>query len=569
MMRSRMGMALAAVCALVPLLASCTSTPPPSPTTTTKVTPTGHDLSQIVIGVDEFSEGYNPHAIADISPVTQALAQLMLPSVFRPDAEGDPELDKTLMRSARVVSKDPFTVAYTIRPDASWSDGAPIAAEDFIYLADVMRSEPGTVAPAGYRLIDEVASRRGGKRVEVTFSEPYRGWRHLFSHLLPAHLLKDVPGGWQAALKNSFPSYGGPFAIKSIDTARGEILLERNERYWEKPAAVDQLVLRQSDQQGIAAALRNGNNQFALSRTGAVGLEALRQLGDRVELHTVARPEVAEVLLRPIGEVLADDDARAGIAALLDRDKLIAAGVDGGPSAKLRADAQLASPTEDGYRPTIPAKAASPDPRRAEGLLEQAGYRKSAGRWQSFGGEPLSLTVASPGKREPYAAIANELTEQLADAGIKARAVTPDPRELFATDPAGPDAEPVAGGDGVHIVVAPRPVGADDAATFASRFGCRAQRDPESSDSAMAPGNVAGFCEKRVQEFIDATVTGDRPLAPSVDEVEPLLWRANVTIPLFQLADTLALTGDVAGVSAGPPLAGPFGSAVNWIRTGE
>lgn len=569
MMRSGMGKALAAACVLVPLLASCTSTPPPpSPTTTTKVTPTEQDLSQIVVGVDELSGGYNPHAVADISPVTQALAQLLLPSVFRPDDDGEPELDKTLMRSARVVSNDPFTVAYTIRPDASWSDGAPIAAEDFIYLAEVMRSEPGTVAPAGYRLIDEVASRGGGKRVEVTFTERYQGWRHLFSHLLPAHLLKDVPGGWQAALRSSFPAYGGPFAIKSIDTARGEILLERNERYWEKPAAVDQLVLRRSDQQGIAAALRNGNNQFALSRTDAAGLEALRQLGDRVELHTVARPEVAELQLRPTGEVLADDDARAGIAALLDRGELIAAGVEGGPSAKLRAHAQLAAPTEDAYRSTIPAVAASPHPQRAERLLTKAGYRKSAGRWRTSGGEPLSLTVASPGEREPYAAIANELTDQLAGAGIQARAETPDPRELFATDPADPDTEPVAGGDGIDIAVAPRPVGADDAATFASRFGCRAAREPESSDSAMTPGNVAGFCDERVQRIIDATVTGDRQLSDTVDEAEPRLWRANVTIPLFQLADTLALTPDVAGVSAGPALAGPFSSAVNWVRTG-
>ncbi|MFB9729976.1 ABC transporter family substrate-binding protein [Haloechinothrix salitolerans] len=592
---------LALSCATVLLATACTDPPPvpgPQPTTVAETPEPGPD--QIVIGVDEIAGGYNPHTVADLSPVTRALSRLLLPSVFVPGDNGL-ELDETVMRSATVTSTDPFTVSYVIRPDASWSDGAPIAAEDFIYLAEAMRGQAGTIDPAGYRLITDIASRDGGKRVEVTFADRYPGWRGLFNDLLPAHLLKDVPGGWQNALATSFPAYGGPFAIKSIDTARGEILLERNERYWEKPAAVDQLVLRRSDKQGIIAALRDGNNQFALTRTSGQDRAALRRLGDAITLYTVPRPAVAEVLLRPTSDVLSDDTARAAIAALIDRKRLIAVGTEGGPSGRLRANAQLGAPSASGYQPTIPDDENESHPERAWRLLRQAGYQRSAGVWRDQSGDELRLVVASPGDREPYLAMARELERQLTAAGIEAKVATPKPRELFGADPADPDADALAGGVGIDVVVAPRAIGADPASTFASRFACReggagtegtagsvdGGDDPDgrdgavngegdsgdgtdtSDDGAVEPGNIAGFCHERLARLGRAVLTGERGLDDVRSEVEATLWRADVTVPLFQLADTLAVGDEVAGVTPGDGFAGPFGDAVNWIRTGE
>ncbi|HEY3472413.1 MAG TPA: ABC transporter substrate-binding protein, partial [Amycolatopsis sp.] len=320
-------LALAAV-----LLTSCSNTPPP-PVVSSSVAPvstTGKTPSQIVVGVDDVLGGYNPHNLADSSQVTSALSQLLLPSVFRQKDDGSTQLDKNLMKSAQVISQQPFVVAYDIRPDASWSDGAPIAAEDFDYLRTQMRDQPGVIEPAGYRQITDLQSREGGKRVEVTFAKPYPGWQTLFSGLLPAHLLKDAPDGWRGALAANFPAVAGPFSIKSIDTARGEVILERNERYWEKPAAIDRIVLRRSDQSTLLPALQSGNDQFALARTSGDELKRLGDLGPAVRLHTVARPVVADVLLRPVSATLQDAQVRAGVAALLDRGKLITEGVNGG-----------------------------------------------------------------------------------------------------------------------------------------------------------------------------------------------------------------------------------------------
>lgn len=574
-MRSpRVSRVLACLAALTLLAVGCTNTPPPpAPSAEPTTTPAGVVPSQIVASVDDVVGGYNPHRVADASTVTSALAQLTLPSVFRVDADGKPKLDETLMKSAKVVDSDPFTVAYEIRPDAQWSDGAPIAAEDFTYLAEAMRSETGTVAPAGYELISDVASRAGGKRVEVRFSDPYPGWRSLFSHLLPAHLLKDAPGGWNAALANNFPAYGGPFSIKVLDQARGEIILERNERYWAKPAAVDQLVLRRSDRTDMVSSLRSGSDQFTLTRAGVEDLGAFTGLGPRFVQHTVPRPELAQVMLRSAR--LADDTLRAAVVALIDRPKLIGAGTEGGPSSTLAADAQVRAPGQPRYAPTIPADRRKADPAKAARLLRASGYALSQGVWRSgVSGQELSLVIGSPIDREPYPRIAAELERQLTAAGIAIERVTPPARELAAL-PETPSVDSEESGKGevpIDIVVGPRVVGPDFGANLATVLGCdwpKADNGATASPDPANSVNQAGFCSGEREDVLLSAMTGELSSGEASRRLEPALWRENTLIPLFQLADTLVLGDGVSGVTPGPPMIGPFGSAVNWIRTGR
>jgi ABC-type transport system substrate-binding protein len=568
--------ALAAV--LLPLLiTACSNTPPPPIVSSSAAAPSSpaKTPSQIVVGVDDVLGGYNPHNLADSSQVTSALSQLLLPSVFRQKDDGSIELDKNLMKAAQVISQQPFVVAYDIRPDASWSDGAPIAAEDFAYLREQMRDQPGVIDPAGYRLISDIQSREGGKRVEVSFAKPYPGWQTLFSDLLPAHLLKDAPNGWGGALASNFPAIAGPFSIKSLDTARGEVILERNERYWEKPAAIDRIVLRRSDQNTLLAALRSGNDQFALARTDAGKLKLLGELGSGVQLHTVARPLVADVLLRPVSSVLQDTQVRAGVMALIDRNRLITEGTGGGPSATLRADAEVKAPSVAGYAATIPSGPPSaPDTAKAEQSLKSAGYTKTAGTWRK-NNKALSLVIASPGTQEPYATIAKELAAELTAQGIEVNAITPQPRDLFSGLLAMPVVNGVqqsssdsAGNVGIDIAVVGQTVGGDTASVLASTFGCRPEQTAAGVDKTkpVVPGNSAGLCDPALQPAIDSALSGTTPIADALKTLEPELWDQNVVIPLFQLADTLAIGSGISGVTPGPPLVGPFGSAVNWTR---
>jgi ABC-type transport system substrate-binding protein len=604
---------------LVGVLTACSNTPPPPVvSSSSQAPPPTETASQIVAAVDDIVGGYNPHTLADASTVTTALSQLLLPSVFRPDAEGEFVLDDNLMTSAEVTSEDPFTVEYRIRPEASWSDGAPIAVEDFSYLAEAMQTQPGVANAAGYELIESIEPGEGGKLVRVTFSDPYPGWKTLFANLLPAHVLKDAPGGWQQVLSDNFPAYGGPFAIKKIDTARGEIVIERNERYWEKPAAVDRIVLQRSDGPGMVSALRSGSAQFALGSVNGDTRALLADLGEHVNLQAVPQPYVVDVVLRPVGPALADDTVREAVAALIDRNALIEEGTRGGDSASLRASAQVLPPSSPQYSHTIPG-AGPPlkrDTKRAYKLLAEAGYERKAGSWVDENGRELSLVIASPGQKQPYQRIAQKLTEQLIAHGVDVTAVHPPAKELFNSTlsapvdlDGGPSGEPVPtnGQVGIDIAVIPRAISADPATTAASWFGCGVDSDEETDEESssesenatstavsttapkdtkdgseesstpdeddaesdsepVVPANPAGFCDPDLQPVLDAALTGEKPLKQSLAKIEPTVWDASVSVPLFQRADTLAVGAGVSGVTPGPTLVGPFSAAVNWTR---
>jgi ABC-type transport system substrate-binding protein len=461
-------------------------------------------------------------------------------------------------------------VTYQVRTDATWSDGTPIDAADFVYLRNQMTGQPGVIDPAGYDLISGITARDNAKTVTVTFARAYPAWRSLFADLLPAHLLKDAPGGFANALNDSFPATAGPFDIKTLDTGGGEIVLERSDRYWATPSVLDQIVLRKSDQQDLVDALHSKADQAVYTRIDSTGMNLLRQLGSTYGLSTVARPEVASVLLRPSSPQLADQSVRAAVAAAVNRSALVTTGTGGGPSQKLVANALVTAPSALGYAATMPANApgATPQPTQVPALLAQAGYEQNGGTW-TRNGRPLDLVIAAPDGREPYVAIANQLRAQLVGAGISATVVTPTAAQLYQQQleatPTGTNGGTSGTNAPIDILVGPQPVGGDPATELASWFGCTTTT-PQTGVTPVSAGPL-GWCDPAVQADVTAALTGEMSSSAALAEVEPLLWAQAVEIPLFQVSDELAVGPQVSGVDAGPPLAGPFFGAAGWSRT--
>jgi ABC-type transport system substrate-binding protein len=562
---------VAVTVAALAVLAGCTAAPPPplvAPSSARTSTPQPTTVAQVVVGVDGITGGYNPHELSDQSAVTTALANLVLPSVFRTAPDGTPLLDRNLMVSAQVTAASPFTVTYQVRTDASWSDGTPVDAADFVYLRNQMTSQPGVIDAAGYRLISAITARDNGKTVTVTFGKPFPAWRSLFSDLLPAHLLKDAPGGFANGLSDGFPAAAGPFDIKSLDTGGGEIVLERNDRYWGTPSVLDGVVLRKSDAQGMSDALRAGADQVAYSNVNLAGLTAFQQLGSAVGLTTVPRPELAAVLLRPGSPQLADQAVRTAVAAAVNRQELIDTGTGGGPSAQLAAAGLVLAPSQSGYVATMSAQApgANPQPAQVPALLAQAGYVRSGANWVR-NGQTLRLVIAAPAGREPYDSIAQKLRQQLESAGIPATVRTPPAAQLYQQSLAANTASTTGGtaatGAPIDILVGPQPVGADATTELASWFGCAPATGITGTPAQTGP---LGWCDQSLQADIDAALTGETPLDTVLARVEPALWAQAVEIPLFQVSDVLAVGGQVSGVAAGPPFAGPFFGAAEWSR---
>lgn len=562
--------------------------PPPVPApAAAPVEPT-----RLVVAVDELGPGFNPHLFAHLSPTTTALATLVLPSVFRPDADGILRLDRTVVTSAEVVSTDPFTVSYEIDLRASWSTNTPIAAEDFVYLWQRMRSEPGVVDAAGYRLIADVRSRAGGKAVDVVFAKPYPAWQHLFTDLLPASILKDAPGSWVGALTGGLPASGGPFRIVSVDRARGEVVLTRNDLYWATPAVLDQLVLRKLDGTALATGLAAGDVDVAWTAAAPQLRQSLAGVLPPLSVQVAPQPTVLQLAMRVDAGPLVDSRVRRAVAALVDREVVRAAVA---PEA-LPADAFGLAPSEPGYAPTAPPRLG---PEQVGELLVAAGWtRTESGRW-TVEGRPVRLVIGAAAERADDVLIAELVAGQLDAAGIDIVVVAPPAATLFgqptvpptpptATTPIPTSGQPTPssstsgqptpfppagtseGAVRVDLTVLSRTVGGDPGTELASDYGC-----PDEAQAARATEGVpapseatGGSCVPSLQVLLDTLLAGVVSEAVR-DDVEAELWRQQPALPLFQPVTVVASTPAAAaatGVGTGPLLTGPLTGAQRWVE---
>jgi ABC-type transport system substrate-binding protein len=568
------------------------------------------------MAIDSIGPGFNPHLLSDQSPVNAAISSLVLPSSFRPVPDpASPtgsrwELDTTLLQSAEVTSQNPFTVTYKIRPEAQWTDNAPIAADDFWYLWRQMVSQPGVVDPAGYDLITGVQSIEGGKTAVVTFSQPYPAWRELFNDILPAHIVKDIPGGFAAGLARALPVTGGQFRVDNIDPQRDEILLTRNDRYWSVPAKPDQVLFRRGGAPAaLADSIRNGDTQVAQVHGGAAAFAQLSAIPD-VRTARIVTPRVMQLTLRAQQPQLGDAQVRKAILGLLDVDLLASVGA-GDDNTVTLAQAQVRSPSDPGYVPTAPP-AIGRD--AALALLADAGYQiapietpppptpgvppPNNNRGQiTKDGIPLTVRLGVAANDPTAVAVANTAADQLRNVGIAASVSALDPVALYGDAMVN---------NRIDAVVGWHQAGGDLATALSSRYGCPALEAtavstttpatpkpsssstsnpppprptttptpttpspaPEAGALVQAPSNITGICDRSIQPKIDAALDGSENIGDVINAVEPRLWNMWTVLPILQDTTIVAAGPSVQNVNlSGAVPVGIVGDAGKWVKT--
>jgi ABC-type transport system substrate-binding protein len=589
------------------MFAGCAVSPPPAPQSTeTKrsTTPPPQRKTQIIMGIDSIGAGFNPHLLSDLSAVNAAVSALVLPSAFRPVVDPSTptgsrwEMDPTLLTSAEVTSQNPFTVTYKIRPEAQWTDNAPIAADDFWYLWRQMVSQPGVVDPAGYDLITGVQSIDGGKQAVVTFARPYPGWRELFSNILPAHIVKDVPGGFPAGLARALPVTGGQFRVESIDPQRDEILLARNDRYWGPPAKPDLVLFRRAGAPAaLADSVRNGDTQVAQVHGGSAAFAQLSAIPG-VRTARIMTPRVMQLTLRANEPKLADGQVRKALLGLLDVDLLAAVGAGSDNTLSLD-QAQIRSPSDPGYVPTAPPALTRTS---ALGLLEAAGYQidtdtatpESPRGHVTKDGKDLSMVIGVAVNDPTSVAVANTAADQLRNVGIAASVLALDPVALYRD---------ALINNQVDALVGWSEAGGDLATLLASRYSCPALEAtavstaaaPSSSGATakpaplttptaatstppskaqepgalvQAPSNLTGICDHSIQADIDAALVGARDINDVINTVEPRLWEMSTVLPILQDTTIVGAGPSVQNVSlTGAVPVGIVGDAGQWVKT--
>lgn len=129
------------------------------------------------------------------------------------------------------ISDDNKTFVFHIRPDAKWSDGKPVTAEDVQFYYDVIMNPKNLTSlfRVGLNRFDrpQVIDE---KTIKMTTKEQH--WRNFWEvasfTALPKHVWKDVDFNKQ---NFDFPVVSGPYKLKEVKKNR-YILLERRADWW-------------------------------------------------------------------------------------------------------------------------------------------------------------------------------------------------------------------------------------------------------------------------------------------------------------------------------------------------
>lgn len=176
----------ASIAALAVVLAACGGGGGGQPTTAG-----GERNGQLIFGEGTaFPENLYPLIAAGNSTATANLLIRIFPSPFITMPDFSIGLDEDLMASEPKLEETGTgqVVTYEINPDAVWSDGTPITADDFNFVWRLQRSSDpadggcgSLLGTTGFDLIESVEGSDEGKTVTVTFGSPFPDWKQLFT----------------------------------------------------------------------------------------------------------------------------------------------------------------------------------------------------------------------------------------------------------------------------------------------------------------------------------------------------------------------------------------------------
>lgn len=181
------------------------------------------------------------------------------------------------------VQDDHKTIYYKINPEARWSDGKPITADDFVFTYQMMSSKE-IVDPfynnyaqtyyASVEAIDDHTLKVVGKQAS---------WRPLDDYGLfptPRHATKLGPN-WVQEANNTFQVTAGPYVATLAETGK-RVVFEKVKNWWGENKGyfkgmynVDRIVIRVIPEERVFDYFKNGEVDFYLVTTAKIWAEKM------------------------------------------------------------------------------------------------------------------------------------------------------------------------------------------------------------------------------------------------------------------------------------------------------
>jgi peptide/nickel transport system substrate-binding protein len=521
----------------------------------------------------DFPENLYPYISAGNATSTFNILARILPSTYNVQPDFSVEWDQSLLAEEPTLDTNGGTQVntYKINPDAVWSDGTPITADDFIYSWNAQRSaDPANggcesvLSTNGYANIASVEGSDDGKTVTVTYAEPYADWKALFTGLLPAHLMaSDDPvaqcatetTGWP--IDQGLPSdiSAGPFQLlkKNIDVGAQVVVLTPNPKWWGDKPKLDQLVIQNIGNDPTTAVQGLQNQEL-----GVIYPQPQLDLVDQVE---GLKPNVESTITFGLSfehldfntqdKHLADPNVRKAFAMALDRQEIVDQTVKQFSSDAQVLDNRLYVNNQPEYKDNAPAEYKEKNTAKAKQLLEQSGYTLGAdGIYTHPDRGPLHIQIDTTANNPLRQTTIEVMIPQLKEAGIDASFnANPD---IFG-DVDKPTSLVAGGFQAALFAWVSSPfVGANQSIYYSPANGLGQ--------------NYTRTGTPEIDQLLAQMVSAPDPekSADLANQVDTALWDQMATVPLYQKPTFIAFQKSIQNVKDNASQAGPLWNAEKW-----
>jgi peptide/nickel transport system substrate-binding protein len=539
------------------MVTACASTTPKHPQAAAGRAETIVPGGKVVVAVDAEPSGFNNRTAKGNTTAVRNVMRRVWPSVWTVTPDFVSQLDTDFVVSAVSSDSEPQTIVYEINPRASWSDGTPITADDFIYnwqagqpgAIDVDGAAINSVAP-GEDAIQSIAGSNNGKTVTVVLRQRVVEWKALFTKpLVPAHVAKRV--GWNAGFDKSPVVSGGPFMVTSYNEG-ADLTLQPNPNYWGRKPNLESVTFNFVKESSAAIDEMRGHQvQVIAPRAQVDVLDQLRTV-DGITVQTGKGFEAEFLAFNFRNAYLGDVRVRQAFSLALDRTAIVARTAGQIDKAAAVMQHRILPAGDPNYVDTSGGRYNGRDVPQAKRLLEAAGFTMQPGdTYYSKNDSPLTLRITAATGDALRTAQEELIQAQVKDVGIK-----------LVIDNAPADNS--TSGFSTRL----QKSGDFDVASL-SQGMATSPTTTNASFATMGSVNISKYSNATVDRlYQDAAGTlDDSKRAALLNDIDRQLWQDLPTLPLYQRPTVLAFANTLVNVGINP-VSGPFWNIDQWGRTG-
>jgi peptide/nickel transport system substrate-binding protein len=313
------------------------------------------------------------------------------------------------------AAPDGMSYTFRIRRNIQWHDGKPLKAEDIRWALTEINMKYNPIASTGFAAVDRIEAPDEHTLV-VRMNQPFPAflpWSLVNQWIYPKHIYEGTdPRQNERNFKN--PVGSGPFVFK--EWVRGShILMERNPNYYKKDQPyLDRVVAKFiPNANARVLALESGEIDYvSIFGLPASAVASLEKMKDIVVVTHRTRVNYGGIMahINVREKPLSVKEVRQALSYAIDRKLLVERAVAGLAEP---ASGPISSLHEPWFNPAVAARYPF-DPKKAETLLDQAGFKRGAdGKRFS-----IRLTYARADQGGALHAAAELMREQLRDIGV-------------------------------------------------------------------------------------------------------------------------------------------------------